>query len=274
MGDRLKGKVAVVTGAASGIGEATARLFAAEGAAVVVADVQAAAGEALAAELPKASFVHTDVTSEEAVAGAIDHAVRRFGRLDCMVNNAGFVGAVGSIRSIGLDAWRGTMAALVDGVFFGVKHAARVLVEQGEGGSILTTTSVAGLRGGFGAHAYTTAKHAVIGLTRSAAAELAPHRVRVNAVAPGNVISALSLALIGADAETVDRMSAEASPMKVAMYPPEIAEAFAYLASDGARQVTGQVVVVDAGLTMAPEIPFFHGAEPGFIGPPLRAAGA
>ncbi|MFZ4604927.1 MAG: SDR family oxidoreductase [Caulobacter sp.] len=274
MSDRLNGKVAVVTGGASGIGEATARLFVAEGASVVIADVQADAGEALAAELGQASFVHVDITSEAAVAAAVDHAVKRFGRLDCMINNAGFIGAIGSIRTIEAEAWRATMAALLDGVFFGVKHAARVLVKQGGGGSILTTTSIAGLRGGFGAHAYTTAKHAVIGLTRSAAAELAPHRIRVNAVAPGNVISPLSLALVGGDAEAMDRMAAEASPMKLAMYPPETAEAFAYLASDGARQVTGQVLVVDAGLTMAPEIPFFHTAEPGFIGPPLRGPGS
>ncbi len=270
MSSRLAGKVAVITGAASGIGEAVARLFAAEGASVVVADVQVEAGLALAAELGRASFIHTDVTSESAIADAIGHAVAQFGRLDCMVNNAGFVGAIGSIREIELDAWRATTAALIDGVFFGTKHAARVLVDQGQGGSILTTTSVAGLRGGFGAHAYTTAKHAVIGLTRSAAAELAPHRVRVNAVAPGNVISPLSLALIGADAETVDKAARESSPMRLAMYPRDVAETFAYLASDGAAQITGQVIVVDAGLTMAPEIPFFHNAEPRFLGPALK----
>lgn len=273
MTERLAGKVAVITGAGSGIGEAAARLFVAEGASVVVADVQDQ-GEALAKELGAASFIRTDVTSEAAVAAAVDHAVATFGRLDCMINNAGFVGAIGSIKEMEADSWRATMAALLDGVFFGVKHAARVLTAQGEGGSILSTSSVAGLRGGYGAHAYTTAKHGVIGLTRSAAAELAPQRIRVNAVAPGGVISALTLALMGEAVDQADQLAAESSPMKLPMYPSEIAEAFAYLASDGARQVTGQVLVVDAGATMAPEIPFFHTAEPAFLGPPLKAPAA
>ena len=267
MGGRLDGKVAVITGGASGIGEATARIFVGEGARVVIADVQVEAGEALACELGHAVFVHTDVMVEAAVAAAVDLAVERFGRLDCMINNAGFVGAIGSIRDTPLAHWHATLAVLLDGVFFGSKHAARAMAKQGQGGSILTTTSVAGLRGGFGAHAYTTAKHAVIGLTRSVASELAPERIRVNAVAPGNVLSALSLALIGADAETADRLAAAASPLGIAMYPPNIGQAFAYLASDAALHITGQVITVDAGATMAPEISGFHTAPSAFLGP-------
>ncbi len=272
MSGRLDGKVAIVTGGASGIGEGIARLFAAEGARLVIADVQDEAGAALADELGAACFVRTDVSSEAAVAAAVDHAVAHFGRLDCMINNAGFIGAVGPIAETPYRHWQATMAVLVDGVFFGIKHAARVMKHQGEGGTILTTSSVAGLRGGFGAHAYTTAKHAVIGLTRSAAAELAPQRIRVNAVSPGNVLSALSLSLIGADAETADRMAAEASPLGVALYPREIAPAFAYLASDESMHVTGQVITVDAGLTMAPEIPGFHKIAPAFLGPAAMVA--
>jgi len=267
MSNRLAGKVAVITGGGSGIGEATARLFVAEGASVVIADVQAS-GEALAKELGSAAtYIRTDVRSEAAVAAAIDHATATFGRLDCMVNNAGFVGAVGSIRETDADDWRATMAVLLEGVFFGVKHAARVMAAQGQGGSILSTSSVAGLSGGFGAHAYTTAKHAIIGLTRSAASELAPLRIRVNAVAPGGVISALTLALVGDAADQMEQLSAASSPMKLPVYPIEIAEAFAYLASDGARQVTGQVLTVDAGVTMAGHIPDFHTGPAGFLGP-------
>ena len=269
MSGRLDAKVAVITGAASGIGEATARRFAEEGARIIVADVQVDEGEALARSLGDAVFVHTDVMSEAAVAGAIATAVDRFGRLDCIVNNAGFVGGIGSIKETPADHWRATLAVLLDGVFYGCKHAAKAIALHGEGGTILTTTSVAGLRGGFGAHAYTTAKHAVIGLTRSIAAELAPEQIRANAVAPGGVLSALTTALVGSeiDAETLDRMAAEGSPMKVATYPREIANAFVYLASDESAHVTGQVITVDAGATMAPEIPSFHTSPVAFLGP-------
>lgn len=269
MGDRLKGKVAVITGAASGIGEGTARIFVAEGASVVVADMQLEKGEALARELGNASFIKTDVTSEDAVAAAIDHAIRRFGRFDCMVNNAGFVGGVGSIAEFNTEHWHSTLSALLDGVFYGVKHAARALIKQGQGGSILSTSSIAGLRGGYGAHAYATCKAAVIGLTRSAASELASQRIRVNAVAPGGVISALTLGLMGENPGNVDEMAAAYSPMKMPMYPDEIGQAFAYLASDHARQVTGQVIVVDAGALMAPEPAPFHSMPPAFLGPPI-----
>jgi len=269
MGGRLSGKVAVVTGAASGIGEGTARVFVAEGASVVIADMQVERGEALAKELGAASFIKTDVTSEDAVAAAIDHASERFGRFDCMVNNAGFVGGVGPIGEFQSEHWHATLSVLLDGVFYGVKHAARALLKQGQGGSILSTSSIAGLRGGYGAHAYATCKAAVVGLTRSAASELAAHQIRVNAVAPGGVISALTLALIGENAGDIDALAASGSPMKMAMYPDDIGQAFAYLASDGARQVTGQVIVVDAGALTAPEPGPFHSMASGFMGPPI-----
>jgi NAD(P)-dependent dehydrogenase (short-subunit alcohol dehydrogenase family) len=270
MGDRLKGKVAVITGAASGIGEGTARIFVAEGANVVIADMQAERGEALAKELGAARFCKTDVTSEDAVEAAIDHAVKAFGRFDCMVNNAGFVGGVGGIAEFKTEHWHATLSVLLDGVFYGVKHAARALLKQGQGGSILSTSSIAGLRGGYGAHAYATCKAAIVGLTRSAASELAANQIRVNAVAPGGVISALTLGLMGeVDMSKLDEMAALHSPMKLPMYPEEIGQAFAYLASDHARQVTGQVLVVDAGALKAPEPAPFHGMEPGFLGPPI-----
>lgn len=272
MGDRLEGKVAVITGAASGIGEGTARIFVAEGANVVLADMQVEKGEALARELGTASFIKTDVTSEDAIAASIAHAIQRFGRFDCMINNAGFVGGVGSISEFKTEHWHATLSVLLDGVFYGIKHAARALIKQGQGGAILSTSSIAGMRGGYGAHAYATCKAAVIGLTRSAASELSSKQIRVNAVAPGGVISALTLGLMGdVDASKIDEMAAAYSPMKLPMYPAEIGQAFAYLASDHARQVTGQVIVVDAGALMAPEPAPFHGMEPGFLGPPISA---
>ena len=157
MTGRLEGKVAVITGAASGIGEGTARRFVAEGATVVVADLQQEAGDALpVVELGDAArFARTDVTAEADVAGAVDLAVATWGRLDVMFNNAGIVGVVGPISvDTPAEGWNHTLAVLLDGVFFGMKHAARVMVPQGSG-VILSTSSTAGVVGGLAPHAYT-----------------------------------------------------------------------------------------------------------------------
>ena len=267
MGARLDGKVAIVTGGASGIGEATARMFAEEGARLVIADMDGSAGETLAKELGDAIFCRTDVTLENEVANVVAYAVDRYGRLDCMVNNAGIVGAIGSICDTPYDHWKATLAVLLDGVFFGCKHAARAMLASSTRGTILNTASVAGLRGGFGAHAYSTAKHAVIGLTRSVASELAPHGVRANAVAPGAVVTPLIEAITGADGDTLRGLAAQASPLGQATYPRDIAGAFTYLASDDATHVTGEVLTVDAGSMMAPEVADFHKAVATFLGP-------
>ena len=267
MGARLDGKVAIVTGGASGIGEATARMFAEEGARLVIADMDGSAGETLAKELGDAIFCRTDVTLENEVANVVAYAVDRYGRLDCMVNNAGIVGAIGSICDTPYNHWKATLAVLLDGVFFGCKHAARAMLASSTRGTILNTASVAGLRGGFGAHAYSTAKHAVIGLTRSVASELAPHGVRANAVAPGAVVTPLIEAITGADGDTLRGLAAQASPLGQATYPRDIAGAFTYLASDDATHVTGEVLTVDAGSMMAPEVADFHKAAATFLGP-------
>ena len=169
MTGRLEGKVAVVTGAASGIGAGTAQRFAEEGARVVIADLQEGPGNALADGLgEKARFVRCDVTSESEVAAAVDLAVSEFGRLDVMFNNAGVVGVVGSIIETPVEAWDHTISILLRGVFLGIKHAARIMVPQGSG-VIISTSSTAGILGGLGPHAYTAAKHGVIGLTKSVA---------------------------------------------------------------------------------------------------------
>ena len=267
MGARLDGKVAIVTGGASGIGEATARMFAVPCDRLVIADMDGSAGETLAKELGDAFFCRTDVTLEDEVANVVAYAVDRYGRLDCMVNNAGIVGAIGSICDTPYDHWKATLAVLLDGVFFGCKHAARAMLASSTRGTILNTASVAGLRGGFGAHAYSTAKHAVIGLTRSVASELAPHGVRANAVAPGAVVTPLIEAITGADGDTLRGLAAQASPLGQATYPRDIAGAFTYLASDDATHVTGEVLTVDAGSMMAPEVADFHKAAATFLGP-------
>ncbi len=254
MSGRLEGKVAVITGAASGIGAGTARMFVAHGAQVIVADMQAEAGMALVAELGENTrFALCNVTKEADVAAAVDLAVSEFGRLDVMFNNAGIIGAVGRISEMPVEAWDNTIAILLRGVFLGVKHAARVMMPQ-HSGVIINTSSTAGILGGLGPHAYTAAKHGVIGLTKSVANELAPFAIRVNAISPGNTVTAMTASVRGGDpadlAETNARIAAS-SPLGYAGLPEDIAAAALYLASDDARYVSGHTLVVDAGQTTA-----------------------
>ncbi len=252
MSGRLQGKVAVITGGANGIGRATVLRFLAEGAAVVAADLNEATGQetlALAAQAGHAArlrFIRTDVVQEAEVAAAIQLAVSEFGRLDCMFNNAGIGGAFGPITHITAEDWDYTFAVLVRGVFFGIKHAARAMKARGQGGTIINTASIAGLGGGDGPQAYSASKAAVINLTRAVAIELAPDRIRVNAICPGAILTPL-----------VHRGSPEAlAPILEKVQPwPEvgtgehIAGAALYLASEDARFVTGAALVVDGGLT-------------------------
>ena len=272
MTERLQGEVALVTGAASGIGAATARRMAAEGATVVLADIDADAGMALARELPRASFVRTDVIVEAQIAHAVEHALQRHGRLDCMVNNAGLVGAFGSILDTDAAAWHATLAVLLDSVFYGIKHAGRVMVRQRRG-CILSVASTAGVVGGLGPHAYTAAKHAVIGLTRSAASELSPHGVRVNAVAPGTTVTRMIVQGRGSLEAALDAATA-ASPLGTALMPEEVAAALVYLASADARHVTAHTLVVDSGVTVAGGAGSgqFHQRAAGFMGRMPEAA--
>jgi xanthoxin dehydrogenase len=250
---RLEGQVALVTGAASGIGEASVRAFVAEGARVVVADIQEDRGRRIAEELGEAAiFSHTDVTRESSIAAAVDCAVAHFGRLDCLFANAGIVGAMGPIDEIPAEEYDATMAVNLRGVFLSMKHAARVMKPR-RSGAILCTASVAALRGGLGPHVYAAAKSALIGLTRNVAAELASHGIRVNCIAPGNIATEMIAGLATGDAGKVAEI--EAALAAVSPLPgragraSDVAHAAVYLASEAAAFVSGHTLVVDAGLT-------------------------
>src|SRR5579862_7209259 len=187
---KLDKKVAVITGAASGIGRATAIRFAGEGAAVVIADLNREGGDAAVRDCKEnggnAVFQLTDVSSEENIKSAVDRAVKEFGRLDIIYNNAGLGGAVGPLENITVENWDKTMAILLRGVFLGIKHSIPAMRKVG-GGSIISTASIAGIQGYAGIHPYSAAKAAVINLTRSAAAELAKDKIRVNCICPGGI---------------------------------------------------------------------------------------
>ncbi|MDX1580140.1 MAG: glucose 1-dehydrogenase [Alphaproteobacteria bacterium] len=264
MAGRLEGKVAVVTGAASGIGEGTAQRFAEEGAKVIVSDIQEERGKKVAAALGEhARFAKVDVTQEADIAAAVDLAVSEFGKLDIMVNNAGIVGAVGRIADTSIEAWDKTIDILLRGVFLGMKHAARVMMPQ-KSGVILSLSSTAGVVGGLGPHAYTAAKHGVVGLTKSVGSELAGHGIRVNAVAPGNTVSSMTADVVSGNHEdyaAVEAAIKDMSPLGIAGYPSDIANALLYLASDEARYVTGHTLVVDAGQTSGGQPADFHNQD-------------
>jgi NAD(P)-dependent dehydrogenase (short-subunit alcohol dehydrogenase family) len=253
--DRLDGKRAVITGAASGIGEATARLFVAEGARVLLADVDAGRGERLAAELgERATFVATDVSQEADVDNAVSTCVRVFGGLDVMFNNAGVPGSVGGIEEIDVASFDHTLGVHLRGVFLGIRAAARIMRPQGHG-SIINTSSVAAFRANMAGHDYSAAKAAISQLTRTAANELGEHGVRVNAVCPGGVATAIFGRAAGLDGDaaqhTVDFMTlalSDIAPIRRAGLPIDIAEAVLWLASDAASFVNGQAIAIDGGL--------------------------
>lgn len=246
----LEGKVAVITGGASGIGAATVRLFVKEGARVVVADMQRERGEALAEELgPAATFVGCEVRQEDQVKAAIEAAISRWGRLDCIFNNAGFGGALGPIEDIPADEFDLTFDVLVKGVFLGIKHAVPVMRRQG-GGSIINTGSIAGVTAGRGPIVYSAAKAAVIHLTKAVAMQVGPDSVRVNCICPGSIATPLAANTVGRpDALIDDRISdfAALQPIPRAGLPDDIAQMALFLASDRSTFVTGQAIVVDGG---------------------------
>jgi NAD(P)-dependent dehydrogenase (short-subunit alcohol dehydrogenase family) len=222
---------------------------------VVVADVQDDRGQHLAAEVgSRGAYVRADVSREADVQAAVAAAVARFGRLDCLFNNAGYAGVSGGIEEIAASGFDETLGVLLRGVFLGMKHAAPVMKRQG-GGSIISTASVAGLRTGFGPHVYSAAKAAVIHLTRSVAMELGEHNIRVNCICPGGIATPIFGKSFGLGADEADGLVPlmkgvlqHMQPIRRAGLPEDIAQAALWLACDESSFVNGEALVVDGGL--------------------------
>jgi NAD(P)-dependent dehydrogenase (short-subunit alcohol dehydrogenase family) len=256
----LDGKVAIVTGGTSGIGARCAERFVEEGARMVIAGRRREEGKALAWRLgAAASFIETDVTQEPQLRAMIAHAVTKFGRLDCLINNAGNPGKVSHVADVDLAHFDEVIAVHLRAPLIAMKIAARTMLEQGSG-SVINIASVSGLRAGFSALTYSTAKAALIHLTRCAAVDLGQGGVRVNSISPGPVLTGIFGKAAGLDDDDADRRAEAARAALGAVLPsvqpiPEmgsaddIAGAAVYLASDASRLVNGHNLVVDGGIT-------------------------
>ena len=257
MAGRLEGKIALITGAASGIGLGAVELFVAEGACVVAADMQDEKGAMLQQRFPETvRYIHCNVTQEADIARAVALADSQFGGLDILFNNAGHGGSTTGVADMDADGWDATFALLVKGPAMGMKHAVPLMLKRG-GGSIINTASIAGLQAGFGPLAYSSAKCAVIHMSRCAAAELSPQKIRVNAICPGLIATSIFGASMGLPREVADQMAARVAevgakvqPIPKAGAPDDIARAALYLASDDSVFVTGTHIVVDGGITI------------------------
>ncbi|KAK4352498.1 hypothetical protein RND71_028016 [Anisodus tanguticus] len=256
---RLLGRVAIVTGGASGIGESIVRLFHKHGAKVCIADIQDELGKHVCESLgdeQTACFIHCDVTSEADISQAVDFTVHKFGTLDIMVNNAGLCGAPSSdIRDYELSVFDNVLDVNVKGVFLGMKHAARIMIPRKKG-SIVSLGSVAGVIAGLGPHAYAASKFAVVGLTQNVAAEMGKHGIRVNCVSPYAVATGLGLAHLPPDQRNDDAITdfhsyygKFANLQGVDLMAQDVANAVLFLASDEARYISGHNMMVDGGLS-------------------------
>ena len=259
MSGRLAGKVAVITGAASGIGLRTAQRFAEEGAKVLLTDIQNDKGaEAARALGPNAVYQHCDVSRESDIQAAIDAAVARHGRLDVLLSNAGVGGNRAPIEELDIEAWDRLQAIVVRAVAIGAKHAARVM-KPARSGSIINLASGAGLLAGVTPHDYSTAKGAVVHFTKGLALELGEHGIRANAICPGYTLTpfvtnafGLGMQALTAQRDRLDQAFATVLPIPRAGTVEDVANLALFLASDESAYVTGQAIAVDGGLTAGP----------------------
>ncbi len=246
----LEGKVALITGAGSGIGRATSKIFAREGAKLVLADVVEDGGKQTLAMVADtghdAIFIKTDVSNPADVDAAIAKAVETYGRIDCAFNNAGIEGRNGLTHECDIDNWNRVLAINLTGVWLCMKAEIAQMLKQGGGGAIVNTSSGAGLAGVRGMPAYVAAKHGVAGLTRAAAIEYGKHNIRVNAVCPGPIRTPMMDRLLGKRPDAEARF-ARGGPLKRLGEPSEIGETVAWLCSDQASYVTGLPMPVDGG---------------------------
>ena len=257
MSPRLRDKIAFITGACSGIGLATAERFVVEGARVLAADIQDEAGAALEARFPdRLKYAHCDVTQPAQIQAAIERAVAAFGGLDIVFNNAGAGGQRGGMEEMTLEGWDHTMNLLLRSVMAGTMYALPHLKARG-GGAIVNTASISALASGYAPVAYSTAKAAVLHFSKVTAADLARHRIRVNAVVPGFIATGIFGAGFGLDRNASQQMAATLTerggslqPAGRVGRPEDIAEAVLYLASDAAGFVTGTHLLVDGGMTV------------------------
>ena len=250
---RLDGNVALITGASSGIGEATTRLFVKEGAKVLLVARNEEKSQKIVQDLgSNAQYFPGDVSKEKDVKNAVDTAVEKWGKLDCIFNNAGILGATGPIDTISEEGFDKTIGVLLKGVFFGIKHAARVMKPQGFG-SIINCSSISGLMVTGNAHLYATCKAAVNRLTRNTAYELGEYGIRVNSICPGAILTPFytgGVDMPGRMRRELGEYFATFQPIKRTGLPLDIAYAALWLASDEARFVTGHPLVVDGGASL------------------------
>lgn len=251
----MEGKVALITGGSRGIGECTARLFAKHGAKVIIADIEDQLGTSVCNDIgpDTACFIHCDVTVEDDIKNAVDLAVSKYGKLDIMFNNAGLINKARPLVDSEKSEFDKVMSVIVTGAYLGTKHAAQVMIPA-KSGSIIATASVASVIGGTGTHAYTAAKHALVGLTKSAAVELGQFGVRVNCVSPYAVATKLLAGFTEFDQLEEDGfeklMSLHANLKGPVLKAEDVAHAVLYLASDEAKYVSGHNLLVDGGFTI------------------------